>query len=67
MDEAQHMINSIYAEAAQYKIPMYKVADEAGITFATISQWRNGHRDPSLRNYLKVRDAVERLTSKFKI
>ena len=67
MDEAQRLINSLYAEAAQYQIPMYKVAEEAGIAFATISQWRNAGRDPSLRNYLKVRDAVERLTSRLKV
>lgn len=67
MDEAQFMINSLYAEAAQYKIPMYKVAEEAGITYGTVSQWRNGHREPTLRNYLRVRDAVERLTAEHKV
>lgn len=67
MDKADYLINKLYAEATQYRIPMYKVAEEAGVAYATISQWRTAGRDPSLRNYLRVRDAVERLTAKYKV
>ena len=66
-DEVLSLIKEIYDEAWKYRVPMYRVAEEAGITFATISQWRHGHRDPSLRNYLKVLYAVQDLTKDLEI
>lgn len=64
MTEQEELIASLFAEAARHNIPMYKVAAEAGMSVSTISQWRSGLREPTLGNYIRVRDAVDRLAEK---
>lgn len=44
----------------QTRVTVDELADEAGVSRATLYAWRNGKRNPTPENLAKLADALER-------
>ena len=56
-------VANMFAEADQHRIPMTALANEAGITRVTLSNWRSGRTVPLLDAYLATRAALRKLVA----
>jgi transcriptional regulator with XRE-family HTH domain len=45
---------------AQTRVTVDELADEAGVSRATLYAWRNGKRNPTADNLARLADALER-------
>ena len=61
MDYTAHAIAELYAVAKHHNIRAYEIANEAGITRVTLSNWKNKRSEPMLGAYLAAFHALERL------
>jgi transcriptional regulator with XRE-family HTH domain len=61
MDYTAHAIAELYAVAKHHKIKAYEIANEAGITRVTLSNWKNKRSEPMLGAYLAAFHALERI------
>jgi len=61
MDYTAHAIAELYAVARHHNIKAYEIANEAGITRVTLSNWKNKRSEPMLGAYLAAFHALERL------
>ena len=61
MSKTIEAVSEIYAKAARHNIKAYQIADAAGVTRVTLSNWRNGRSAPTLSHYLAVCDALDML------
>jgi transcriptional regulator with XRE-family HTH domain len=50
--------------AKMHKIRAYQIANEAGITRVTLSNWKSGRTEPQLGIWLAANDALDRLLEK---
>ena len=61
MDYTAHAIAELYAVAKHHKIKAYEIANEAGITRVTLSNWKIKRSEPMLGAYLAAFHALERI------
>lgn len=61
MTRSEIAIGKLYGRAAQYRIKMTQIAEAAGVTRVTLSNWRSGRAVPSLEKYLAAEEALEEL------
>jgi len=61
MDYTAQAVSDLYALAKQHKIRAYQIANEAGITRVTLSNWKNKRSEPMLGAYLAAFHALERI------
>lgn len=63
MTRSERAIGRICGKAAEHRITMTKLAEAAGITRVTLSNWRSGRTVPLLEAYLATEEALEALVS----
>lgn len=61
MTRSERAIGRLYGKAAEYRIPMTALAEAAGITRVTLSNWRSGRTIPGLELYLAADEALDAL------
>jgi len=61
MDYTAQAVSDLYALAKQHKIRAYQIANEAGITRVTLSNWKSKRSEPMLGAYLAAFHALERI------
>lgn len=54
-------IAGFFKLAKTYKIRSYRIANEAGITRVTLSNWKCGRTEPQLGAWLAANEALNRL------
>lgn len=61
MTRSERAIGKLYGKAAEHRIKMTQLADRAGITRVTLSNWRSGRSAPMLEAFLAVQEALDEL------
>jgi hypothetical protein len=61
MTTVQQTIADFFTVAKQHKIRAYQIANEAGITRVTLSNWKTDRCEPTLAAWLQANDALDRL------
>lgn len=64
MNLTKTAVASLFAEADRHRITMTALADRAGVTRVTLSNWRSGRTVPLLEGYLAVDAALDDLVAK---
>jgi len=57
----EQAVADLYALASTHKIRAYQIAQEAGITRVTLSNWKSKRSEPTLSAFLAAKNALERL------
>ncbi len=63
MTRSERAIGKLYGRAAEHRIKMPQLADRAGVTRVTLSNWRSGRSTPLLEMYLAVQEALDELVA----
>lgn len=63
MTRSERAIGKLYGRAAEHRIKMTQLADRAGVTRVTLSNWRSGRSTPLLEMYLAVQEALDELVA----
>lgn len=63
MTPTEQAVGRLYGRAAEYKIPIGRVADLAGVTRVTLSNWRSGRSVPSLDKFLACEAVLDELVA----
>lgn len=63
MTRSQRAIGKLYGKAAEHRITMTAIAEMAGVTRVTLSNWRAGRSSPLLEAYLAVEEALDKLVA----
>lgn len=61
MTSAEQAIADFFSLAKTHKIRAYQIANEAGITRVTLSNWKSNRTDPQLGIWLAANEALNRL------
>lgn len=61
MTKVDQAIAEFYALAKTHKIRAYQIANEAGITRVTLSNWKSKRNEPTLGAWLLAQEALDRL------
>lgn len=61
MDYTAQAVSDLYKLANTHKIRAYQIANEAGITRVTLSNWKSGRSEPTLSAFLAAQHALDRL------
>jgi transcriptional regulator with XRE-family HTH domain len=64
MDYTAQAISNLYTLAKEHKIRAYQIANEAGITRVTLSNWKSKRSEPTLSAFLAAQHALDRLVAK---
>lgn len=59
MSKSRQAILDIFQQAEAHRISKTALAEAAGVTRVTLSNWRSGRTAPTLDAYLAVCDALE--------
>ncbi len=63
MNTVDLAIAGFFNLAKTHKIRSYRIANEAGITRVTLSNWKCGRTEPQLGAWLAANDALNRLVA----
>lgn len=63
MTRSERAVSRLYGKAAEYRISMTALAEAAGVTRVTLSNWRAGRTQPLLEAYLAAEEALEALVA----
>lgn len=63
MSKVERAIGKLYGLAAEHRITMASLADAAGVTRVTLSNWRSGRSSPTLDKYLDVVEALDAMVA----
>jgi hypothetical protein len=61
MTNVQQTIANFFDVAKSHKIRAYQIANEAGITRVTLSNWKTDRCEPTLSAWLLANEALKRL------
>lgn len=61
MTNVDRAIAEFYDLAKSHKIRAYQIANEAGLTRVTLSNWKSKRNEPTLGAWLLANDALDRL------
>lgn len=61
MTNVDQAIAEFYALAKTHKIRAYQIANEAGLTRVTLSNWKSKRNEPTLGAWLLANEALNRL------
>jgi hypothetical protein len=61
MTNVEQAIADFYGLARSHKIRAYQIANEAGLTRVTLSNWKSKRNEPTLSAWLLANDALDRL------
>jgi hypothetical protein len=61
MTNVDRAIAEFYSVARAHKIRAYQIANEAGLTRVTLSNWKSKRNEPTLGAWLLANDALDRL------
>ena len=61
MDYTAHAVAELYGIAKTHKIRAYQIANEAGLTRVTLSNWKSKRNEPTLGAWLLANEALQRL------
>ncbi len=61
MTKVDQAIAEFYDLAKAHKIRAYQIANEAGITRVTLSNWKSKRNEPTLGAWLLAQEALDRL------
>lgn len=61
MTNVDQAIAEFYDLARTHKIRAYQIANEAGLTRVTLSNWKSGRNEPTLGAWLLANEALYRL------
>lgn len=61
MTTVQQTIANFFDVAKSHKIRAYQIANEAGITRVTLSNWKTDRCEPTLSAWLLANEALKRL------
>ena len=64
MTNVEQTIADFFSLARAHKIRAYQIANEAGITRVTLSNWKSNRTEPHLGIWLAANDALDRLVAK---
>ena len=64
MTNVDQAIADFYTLAKSHKIRAYQIAEEAGITRVTLSNWKRKRNEPTLGAWLMANEALNRLVQK---
>lgn len=63
MTRSERAVSRLYGKAAEHRISMTALAEAAGVTRVTLSNWRAGRTIPLLEAYLATEEALETLVA----
>ena len=63
MTNVEQAISDFYSLAKSHKIRAYQIAQEAGITRVTLSNWKRKRNEPTLGAWLLAQQALDRLVA----
>ena len=61
MTNVEQAIADFFKLAKMHKIKAYQIANEAGLTRVTLSNWKSGRNEPTLGAWLLANEALYRL------
>jgi len=61
MTNVDQAIAEFYSVARAHKIRAYQIANEAGLTRVTLSNWKSKRNEPTLGAWLLANEALNRL------
>jgi transcriptional regulator with XRE-family HTH domain len=61
MTNVDRAIAEFYSVARAHKIRAYQIANEAGLTRVTLSNWKSKRNEPTLGAWLLANEALNRL------
>jgi hypothetical protein len=61
MTNVEQAIADFYGIAKAHKIRAYQIANEAGLTRVTLSNWKSKRNEPTLGAWLLAQEALDRL------
>ena len=61
MTNVDRAISEFYDLARAHKIRAYQIANEAGLTRVTLSNWKSKRNEPTLGAWLLANEALQRL------
>jgi predicted transcriptional regulator len=61
MTRSEKAVARIYGKAAEHRIRMTNLADAAGVSRVTLSNWRTGRSTPMLEQFLSVEAALDEI------
>ena len=61
MTNVDQAIAEFYSVAKAHKIRAYQIANEAGLTRVTLSNWKSKRNEPTLGAWLVANEALSRL------
>jgi transcriptional regulator with XRE-family HTH domain len=61
MTNVDRAIAEFYSVARAHKIRAYQIANEAGLTRVTLSNWKSKRNEPTLGAWLLANEALQRL------
>ena len=61
MTNVDQAIAEFYGVARAHKIRAYQIANEAGLTRVTLSNWKSKRNEPTLGAWLLANEALQRL------
>jgi hypothetical protein len=61
MTNVDQAISEFYSLAREHKIRAYQIANEAGLTRVTLSNWKSKRNEPTLGAWLLANEALQRL------
>jgi hypothetical protein len=61
MTNVDRAIAEFYVVAKAHKIRSYQIANEAGLTRVTLSNWKSKRNEPTLGAWLLANEALQRL------
>ena len=64
MTNVDQAISDFYSVAREHKIRAYQIANEAGLTRVTLSNWKSKRNEPTLGAWLLANEALQRLVDK---
>jgi len=64
MTNVDQAIAEFYDLARVHKIRAYQIANEAGLTRVTLSNWKSKRNEPTLGAWLLANEALQRLVAK---
>lgn len=63
MTRSERAVSRLYGKAAEHKISMTALAEAAGVTRVTLSNWRSGRTIPTLEGFLCAEAALDLLVA----
>jgi len=63
MTNVDRAIAEFYSVARAHKIRAYQIANEAGLTRVTLSNWKSKRNEPTLGAWLLANEALQRLVA----